>query len=310
MGDKAAAAAKSEIMKRDKLGRQGGSGSKERNHEGRQVGRQGGSGPQERNHEGDNLGDKAAAAAKSEIMKGNKLGDKAAAAPKSQIMKETSLGDKAAAAAKSVPGACPPYVCLVSALAAPPNLVRHVSAICRVFCVVACPACVCLAFRRAPNLVQHMSALSLPNLVHLVSALKRLQTLFAMCPPCVRFGFPLKTFATMSRSGLVSPCRLRPRLQALCLPCRALCPPCVRSLFFFVLPLSGGCSPFLRSLSVFGRVYDLALAGPLSALCPLFGFCAFVCSVSVVVRLGWGFCAARLPADRMLTLSRQRFCLP
>ena len=35
--DKAAAAAKSEIMKGDKLGRQGGSGSQERNHEGRQA---------------------------------------------------------------------------------------------------------------------------------------------------------------------------------------------------------------------------------------------------------------------------------
>ena len=37
LGDKAAAGAKSEIMKGDKLGRQGGSGSQERNHEGRQA---------------------------------------------------------------------------------------------------------------------------------------------------------------------------------------------------------------------------------------------------------------------------------
>ena len=66
--DKAAAAAKSEIMKGDKLGRQGGSGSQERNHEGRETslgdraaaakgeimkgGRQAGRGSQERNHEG------------------------------------------------------------------------------------------------------------------------------------------------------------------------------------------------------------------------------------------------------------------
>ena len=57
MGDKAAAAAKSEIMKGDKLGRQGGSGSQKRNHEERQV-----------------FTDKAAAAAKSESMKGDKLG--------------------------------------------------------------------------------------------------------------------------------------------------------------------------------------------------------------------------------------------
>ena len=35
LGDKAPAAAKSEIMKGDKLGRQAGSGSQERNHEGR-----------------------------------------------------------------------------------------------------------------------------------------------------------------------------------------------------------------------------------------------------------------------------------
>ena len=56
LGDKAAAAAKSEIMKGDKLHRQGGSGSQERNHEGRQawkISRQ---------------------RAKSEIMKGDKLG--------------------------------------------------------------------------------------------------------------------------------------------------------------------------------------------------------------------------------------------
>ena len=54
--DEAAAAAKSEIMKGDKLGRLGGSGSQERNHEGETS-----------------FTDKAAAAAKSEIMKGDKL---------------------------------------------------------------------------------------------------------------------------------------------------------------------------------------------------------------------------------------------
>ena len=56
LGDKVAAAAKSEIMKGDKLWRQGGSGSQERNHEGTQA----------------FMGDKAAAG-KSEIMKGHKL---------------------------------------------------------------------------------------------------------------------------------------------------------------------------------------------------------------------------------------------
>ena len=57
MGDKAAAAAKSEIMQGDKLRRQGDSGSQERNHEGETS-----------------LEDKPAEAAKSEIMKGDKLG--------------------------------------------------------------------------------------------------------------------------------------------------------------------------------------------------------------------------------------------
>ena len=37
LGNTAAAAAKSEIMKGDKLGKQGGSGSQKRNHEGRQA---------------------------------------------------------------------------------------------------------------------------------------------------------------------------------------------------------------------------------------------------------------------------------
>ena len=95
MGDKAAAAAKSEIMKGDKLGRQGGSGSQKRDKAAAaaksetmnkdKLGRQGGSGSQKRNHEGRqasqtrwqqqpkakgaSLGEKAAAAAKSEIMK-------------------------------------------------------------------------------------------------------------------------------------------------------------------------------------------------------------------------------------------------
>ena len=70
MGDKAAEAAKSEIMKGDKLHRQGGSGSqkaaaaaKSEIMKGDKLNRQGGSGSQ-----------KAAAAAKSEIMKGDKLG--------------------------------------------------------------------------------------------------------------------------------------------------------------------------------------------------------------------------------------------
>ena len=50
--DKAAAAAKSEIMKGDKLGGQGGSSSQKRNHEGRQAWETRRHGSQERNHEG------------------------------------------------------------------------------------------------------------------------------------------------------------------------------------------------------------------------------------------------------------------
>ena len=131
-----------------------------------------------------------------------------------------------------------------------------------------CPACACLvsAFGRAPNLVRHVSAFSPPSLVHLVSALRHLQTLSAMCPPYVRFGFPRKP---------LPPCLA----QALCLPvgfgraskrCVSHVGLCVRHVsapcLFFVLPLSARCSLFIRSLSVFGRVYGLALAGTLSAL--------------------------------------------
>ena len=71
---KPAEAAKSEIMKGDKLGRQGGSSSQERNHEGRQAEqtrrqRQ----PKAKSGRETSLRDKAAAEAKSEIMKGDKL---------------------------------------------------------------------------------------------------------------------------------------------------------------------------------------------------------------------------------------------
>ena len=69
LGDKAAA--KSEIMKGDKLGRQGGSGSQERNQEGRQAA---GSGSQERKQEGRQASETRRQLAKSEIMKGDKLG--------------------------------------------------------------------------------------------------------------------------------------------------------------------------------------------------------------------------------------------
>ena len=157
LGDNTAAAAKSEIMKEDKLGRQHGSGSQERNHDGRQawettqqrqprakswretnlgdntaveakseimkrdkIGRWGGSGSHERNHEGRQVWDNTAAAAKSEIMKGHKFGRQGGSGsqernhdgrqawetrrqrqPRAKSWRDTSLEDKAAAAAKS-----------------------------------------------------------------------------------------------------------------------------------------------------------------------------------------------------------------
>ena len=72
MGDKAAAAAKSEIMKGDKLGRQAGRGSQEPNHEGGQA--WGDKAPRAKSGRATSLGGKAAAAAKSEMTKGDKLG--------------------------------------------------------------------------------------------------------------------------------------------------------------------------------------------------------------------------------------------
>ena len=140
------------------------------------------------------------------------------------------------------------------------------------------------------ELVRHVSAFSPPSLVHLVSALRRLQTLSAMCPPYVRFGFPPKPLPPCLGQALCPPVGFG-HASKCCVSHVALCvrhvsTPCL----FFVLPLSARCSLFIRSLSVFGRVYGLALAGPLSPLCPLFGFCAFVSSVSVVVRLSRGLC--------------------
>ena len=197
-------------------------------------------------------------------------------------------------AAKPCPTFCPPW----------PH-VRHEPAMCPP-CVrfgrasKPCPACVppgvCLgrASKRCPSCVRHVSAFAAPP------------TLSGMCPPYVRFGFP-----SISRRVSVRPCvRL-----ALYLPCVgfgraskhcvshvALCVRHVSALcLFFVLSLSARCSLFIRPLSVFGRVYGLALAGPLSALCPLFGFCAFVCSVS---RSWW------LRLVRLVTFSRQCSCLP
>ena len=78
-------------MKGDKLGRQAGSGSQKRSHEGIQAGET--RWQRQPSHEGrqaweTSLGDKPAAAAKSEIMKGDKLGRQGGrGAAKSEIRK-------------------------------------------------------------------------------------------------------------------------------------------------------------------------------------------------------------------------------
>ena len=72
--DKAAAAAKSEISKGDKLGRQGSSGSQKRNHEASQAWETSWQRqPRAKSRRETSLEDKPAEAAKSEIMKGAKL---------------------------------------------------------------------------------------------------------------------------------------------------------------------------------------------------------------------------------------------
>ena len=121
----------------------------------------------------------------------------------------------------------------------------------------------------------------------------RFQTLSAMCPSCVRLVFvrlesALASPPNLGRHVLVRPCvrlalcRLWPRLQALCLPWCPLCPPCVRSLSF-LCPLVVGSWFALSPLLVgFWPGLWFGFAGPLSAPCPIFGFCAFVCSGSVV----------------------------
>ena len=177
---------------------------------------------------------------------------------------------------------CPPCMCLPRVrfgraskpCAACVRRIRHVSA--------KCPPCVCFG---------HVSKPCSPC-VCFGRASKP-------CPSCVglyiRFGFPAKPRPPCVCQALCPPrlvsalCCLWPRLQAF-LSCCTLCPPCVRSLSFL-------CSLVVRLLFAlyplfvgFWPVYGLALAGPLLALCLLFGFCVCVCSVSVVVRLSRGLC--------------------
>ena len=172
---------------------------------------------------------------------------------------------------KSLSAMCPPCVRFGRASKPCPACVREVSALCLLWPRLktlsdVCPPCVRHVSAVCPPCVRLVSALAAPpNLVRHVSALY---------PPCARL-----------LSALMSAlCPLWPRLPTSRLQCCPLCPPCVRSLSFL-------CPLFVRSLfalyplSAFVWVYGLALAEPLSALCPLFGLCAFVCSVSAFVRL-------------------------
>ena len=122
---------------------------------------------------------------------------------------------------QTLSGMSPPFVRLVSAVAAPPKLVWHVSAPVRfVRASKLCRACVRLP--RPPALsacVRLMSALCPP----------------CVCPPCVGFGH-----ASKRRVSLLPSVR---HASASCM--FFLCPLVVPSLFVFII----------CSLSGFGRVY-------------------------------------------------------
>ena len=175
---------------------------------------------------------------------------------------------------------CPP----VSALAVPPNLVRHVSAI--------CPPCVCFGRASKPCPAPHVSTLcplwSKPCAARVTLALS------ITCPPYVRFGFSSKPRPSMCPSGLApaSPCI---RLASALLPSvSAMCPH--RRFFFSRCPLV---VLFIRSSSVFGP------PKPFVGFWPglWFGFGrAFVNSASVLwfLRLRL-FCVRCLPAVRLVT---------
>ena len=114
-------------------------------------------------------------------------------------------------------------------------------------------------------------------------------------------------------SALYLPCLgpLWPRLQTYCICHVALC---VRHVSAPCL-LFARCSLFIRSLSAFVWVYGLwhmVWLWPLSARCPLYVLCAFVCSVSAFVRLSRGLCIGLgpLPAVRLVAFSQQFSRLP
>ena len=177
----------------------------------------------------------------------------------------------------------PPCVRLVSAVAAPPNLVRHVSA--------KCPPCVRCGRASKPcaACVRHVSA-KCPPCVRLGRASKPCPAwarhVSTLCPPYVCFGFPSKPRPPCVGLALYPPCVSLSRASKRCVSHVALCVRHVSAPFslfsrcplvtlFALYPLFVGFWPGLW----FG-----------SALCLFFGFCAFVCSVSIVVHLTWGSC--------------------
>ena len=181
---------------------------------------------------------------------------------------------------------CPPCVRLASAVAAPPNLVRHEPAM--------GPSCVrrISALAVPPNLVRHyvsaLCPLRLPPKPRPLCVGQALSARLALYPPGVGFGRASKR--CVSHVASVS----------------AICP-------LLVFSLSSRCLLVFRSLSALCRflagsmvwlwpglcqlcVRSLVFA-PLSVLCPL---------LSTLVEV---FVAGPLPAVRLVTFSRQCSCL-
>ena len=168
-------------------------------------------------------------------------------------------------------GVPPPCVCLVSALAAPPNLVWHVSAVC-LPCVRGCPACARHVFTLCPPRKPCPPCVCKPC---------------PPSPPCVCFGLPSKPWPPCVGQASCPPClvsalcRLWPRLKR-CVSHVALC---VRHVSAPCYSLSSRCPLVVRSLSTLCRFLAGSMVwlwpgfcqlcvrflvfGPLSVLCPL-----------------------------------------
>ena len=107
-----------------------------------------------------------------------------------------------------------------------------------------------------------------------------------MCPPCVRFGHASKLCVCHVALGVRS------------LSLSFLCPVCPLVVRF----LPALCRPLVRS--------GLALAEPLSALCPLFGLCAFVSALVRLVEVSVLGLAVPLLGVSLLAFSRVCLRLP